>query len=237
MVYTLIFAILSLSKSPLAQSGEYRDFLPQGECDQIIYHQYISMCYSKKHRQSSWVTHLLTKKSINGKQKRTNDYKYDFSVNDPVGSRDYKGSGFDRGHLAPAADMRLNYQSMSETFFMTNMSPQRSAFNSGRWRSLEAYFRNKVKSWGDAYVVTAPFLKGEFEQIWSGVSIPDFFYKIAYFPDKNRMIAYFMPNKRLSGHKLEEFLISVDEIEELTGFDFFSELPDELEDMLESEIL
>jgi len=236
MVYAIIFTILSFSKAPLAQS-EYQDFLPLGDCEQIIKHQYMAMCYSSEHRQSSWVTHLLTKESINGRQKRTNNFKRDLNVEDPVGSRDYRGSGFDRGHLVPAADMKLNYDMMSESFFMTNMSPQRSAFNSGRWRSLESYVRKKVKSWGDAYVITAPFLKGDFKRIWSGVSVPDFFYKIAYFPEENVMIAYFMPNKRLTGHKLEEFVISVDEIEELTGFDFFSELPDELEDMLESEIL
>ncbi len=235
MVLYLLFTITSLVQASF--DGSSRDFLPKGDCEQIVLHNHLSLCYSSEHRQSSWVTHLLTKESINGRQGRTNNFRRDLSVDDPVGSRDYKGSGFDRGHLAPAGDMKLSYEMMSESFYMTNMSPQRSAFNSGKWRSLESFIRKKVKLWGDAYIVTAPYLKGEFDTIWSGVSIPDFYYKIAYFPEENIMIAYFMPNKRLTGHDLEEFLVSVDELEELTGFDFFSELPDDVEDMLESKIL
>ena len=94
---------------------------------------------------------------------------------------DYRRSGYDRGHLAPAADMAFDNLAMSESFYMSNMSPQNSKLNRGLWARLE----NRIRDWvrrgdGDAYVITAPILKKGLERIDSGVSIPDFYYKIIY---------------------------------------------------------
>ncbi len=204
-------------------------------CDYDLKYDYYQICYSENHFQAFWTFHRLTKESIQGRQKRTNNFKADYRLSDPIGSRDYKGSGYDRGHLVPAGDMKLNRDSMSETFYMTNMSPQVSAFNSGVWRVLEAGMRKEVLKHGDAFVVTAPILNPliDYKRIWSGVSVPDAYYKIAYFPDDQIMMAFLIPNRSQKGHRHTEFQVSVDEIEELTGFDFFSELPDELEDALE----
>lgn len=188
--------------------------------------------------QALWTFHYLSPESIKGRQKRTGDFRSDHRVYPAVGSRDYRGSGFDRGHLVPAGDMKLNRISMSETFFMTNMSPQRPGFNSGVWRALEEGLRKEVLKRGYAFVFTAPvLLKGAaYDHIWSGVTIPDEYYKIAYFPKEQIMLAYLIPNESQRGKKYREFQVSVDEIEEITGLDFFAELPDDIEDVLEAEL-
>ena len=91
----------------------------------LIEHTYYSISYSETNRQAEWVAYNLTPTSINGGQERTDNFKTDPLVrNNAVGSSDYSGSGYDRGHLCPAADMKLNYTAMRETFYMSNMSPQ-----------------------------------------------------------------------------------------------------------------
>lgn len=206
---------------------------PVAHCDQTISHNYFSICYSNDHRQAVWTFHKLTKDSIKGPQSRTNDYRFDSKVNGPVGGDDYRHSGFDRGHLVPAGDMKLNRTSMSQSFFMSNMSPQNPAFNRGKWRALEVSFRDHVLNWGEAYVSTGPVLSEGLEQIASGVSIPKFYYKVAYFPGKKVMLAFIMPNERISD-PIERFQVSVDEVEARTEIDFFTSLPDEIEERLES---
>lgn len=212
------------------------DLKPKTHCDVGISYTYYDICYSEEHLQAFWTFHPLTKKSIKGKQKRTNNFKRDLDVKRPIGPRDYRGSGFDRGHLVPAGDMKLNRTAMSETFYMTNMSPQRSGFNSGVWRALEAGLRKDVLKYGDAFVVTGSLLDPliNYPRIRSGVSIPGEYYKVAYFPKQKIMLAYLIPNKSAKGRSFKTFRITVDELEEITGYDFFEELDDHDEDIMEA---
>ena len=136
----------------------------------------------------------------------------------------------------PAADMRLDFVSMSETFYMTNMSPQHLAFNRGAWRSLEHGIRKMVIEHGPAFVVTAPLLEPHLKRLKSHVAVPEFFYKIAYFPEAEFMVAFLMPNTNSKGLSYHEKSVSVDELEELTGIDFFADLPDKLESRLEEKV-
>ncbi|MGH1468187.1 MAG: DNA/RNA non-specific endonuclease [Bdellovibrionales bacterium] len=210
---------------------------PNTNCDIAIEYTFYEVCYSKEHLQAFWTMHKLTKKSIKGSQKRTNNFKQDDRFHPTIGSRDYRGSGYDRGHLVPAGDMKLNRTAMSETFFMTNMSPQRSGFNSGVWAALESGLRKEVLKRGDALVITAPILTPftNYPRIRSGVSIPDEYYKIAYFPDEQVMLAFLIPNFSQKGKKYQTFQVTVDELEFLTGINFFEDLDDEIEEELESE--
>lgn len=211
-------------------------FLPKTSCDQKINHRFYLICYSKKNRLALYSVHWLTSDLISGVQTRTNDYRGDPNLEWPVGARDYSGSGFDRGHLVPAADMKLSRSSMSETFYMSNMTPQRPSFNRGIWLSLERKIRSLVALKGSAYVVTAPLLSLGLPRLKKEVSIPGSYYKLAYFPDAREMVAYLIPNFSQSGRNLSDFATSVDEIETLTGIDFFSQLPDYLEYELEAGI-
>jgi len=216
----------------LAQSSLH---LPAGHCDQLISHTYYTICYSYKYRQAFWTSHVLTIKSIKGHARRKNNFRDDPELADPVHAFEFRRSGYDRGHLVPAADMKLSKQAMSETFFMSNMSPQSPRFNRGLWAKLEVFFRNQVLKDGEAYLVTAPILDDSLGQIKSGVSVPKWYYKMAYFPEANYMMAYLMPNKNLNGHKIDEFRVSVDDIEAITGYDYYADLPDDLENQLEGQ--
>lgn len=230
----LIVSLLSLLYVQLA-SARQTDFLPQGFCPEIVDHAYYSLCYLADHRQSSWVKYKLTRAMVNGRQKRTNDYRMDPVVEDPVYKSDYRGSGYDRGHLLPAGSMKLNHQSMSETFYMSNMSPQTPKFNRQIWARIEERMRDLVRQYGEAHVVTAGILHAGLRTIKTGISVPDQYFKVAYFPQAGLMKAFLIDNRSYDkNYHYSDFLVTVDEVEALTGYDFFSELPDPEETRLES---
>jgi len=228
LVFSTLLTVLFFTE----QSKAY-GLKPESGCTQLIEYNFYTVCYSDAFAQAEWTYHLLTAKSIKGKQKRTNNFKSDFMAMPVLSPRAFKGSGYDRGHLVPAGDMKLNFQSMSETFYMTNMSPQKPGFNRGIWRSLEEGFRKAVLKFGDAFVVTAPLLTDELDWTKTGVAIPKFYYKVAYFPKAELMLAFLLPHQKSQGKRYRHYSTSVDQIEKLTGFDFFKGLPDDLEDSLE----
>ena len=150
---------------------------------------------------------------------------------------DYTRSGYDRGHLAPAADFKFSQRMMRETFFMSNITPQVPEFNRGIWKELE----DQVRDWAirdkGIYVVTGPVLKPGLPTIGKNteVSVPEKFYKVILYCNKPniRMIGFLLNNEG-SDRPLQDFVVPVDLIEQLTGIDFFSKIPDELERKLES---
>ena len=154
------------------------------------------------------------------------------------GEVDYDGFGFDRGHLAPSADFRWSEKALSESYFYSNMSPQRPEFNRNKWAELENYLRRYViVNEVPLFVVTSPVLKEGLPKIKrsvNGVSIPEKYAKAVYDPINNRAVAFLMENKLLE-YPLESYAVSVDEIEEVTGLDLFASLPEEIEANLNKE--
>lgn len=146
---------------------------------------------------------------------------------------DYKGSGYDRGHLAPAQDMKASNQIMSESFLLSNMSPQLPAFNrGGNWRRLE----DAIHSWGpdNVIVITGPIFKNNLGKIGSNkVTIPGYFYKVIYSQKDGEMIGFILPHNK-NKKELLEYAVSVNVVESLTGIDFFPQLEDSIEEKLES---
>ena len=207
--------------------------------EQIIDHFGYSLSYNEEHEQASWVFYELTDKEVSGLVKRKDQFRKNPDVRTGSASlSDYKGSGYDRGHLAPAADMRWSSTAMSESFFMSNMSPQVPSFNRGIWKKLEA----KVRKWAldneSIYVVTGGVLRGSLNKIGdNGVSVPKFYYKVILDnkePDI-KGIGFVIPNEK--GNKLlYEYSISIDEVEKITGIDFFYLLPDIIEHKIEKEL-
>lgn len=205
----------------------------------LIQHTYFTLSYSEANRQAEWVAYNLTPESINGPQERTDNFRIDPKVrNNPVGSGDYSGSGYDRGHLCPAGDMKLNLTSMSETFYMSNMSPQIPSFNRGIWETLESRVRTWALEKNGVYVVTGPILKNICGTIKNGtISVPCSYYKIVFKDNGNEKIAIaLILNNQGSSSSLKSFVTSIDNIEALTGIDFFSSLSDDIENKLESTI-
>ena len=213
-----------------------QEYLPKSE-GEIIRHKYYTLSYNEDHEQANWVHYRLNPTFLNGTTPRINSFKVDPSVSTKSAElSDYKGSGYDRGHLAPAGDMKYSKESMIESFFMSNMSPQNPSFNRGIWRKLE----EAIRRWGkknEIYIATAGVLNmkslGSIGR--NKVTIPSKYYKVLYSPEKNSMIGFLLPNIG-SSSELKSFIISVDSIESITGIDFFHELPDEIENKLESEI-
>ncbi len=204
---------------------------------QVIVYKGFTVSYNEKHEQANWVAYELTAEEVAGTEKRKDNFQADPQVT--TGSAtpdDYKKSGYDRGHLAPAADLKWSAETMNESFFMTNMSPQVPGFNRGVWKELEEQVRNWATSEGGIYVVTGGVLEDGLPTIGENqVSVPKFYYKVIldYREPSKKAIAFLMPNQKVKGKDLKEFVVSVDSVEKITGIDFFHKLSDQEEDMLE----
>lgn len=205
--------------------------------EQIVYHLGYSVSYNEHHEQASWIAYELTVDQVKGTFKRINDFRVDPEIK--TGSAllsDYRGSGYDRGHLAPAADMKWSTIAMSESFFMSNMSPQNPSFNRGIWKRLENQLREWALDEQKLYIVTGGVLKEGLETIGENqVSIPEYFYKVVLDYEKPvfKGIGFILANKK-SGMPLEKYAVSIDSVEQLTGIDFYYSLPDSIEDSIES---
>ena len=213
-----------------------QDYLPKSE-GEIIRHKYYTLSYNEAHEQANWVHYKLYPAFLNGSTPRTDSYKPDpYVLTKSAELSDYKGSGYDRGHLAPAGDMKYSRESMIESFYMSNMSPQDSSFNRGVWRRLEETIREWGKSF-QIFISTAGVLS--YDNLGSigvnKVTIPSIYYKVIYSPEKKNMIGFILSN-RVSSSELKSFVVSVDSIESITGIDFFYELPDEIENRLEFKV-
>ena len=203
----------------------------------VVEHTYYSLSYIEEHEQPEWVYYLLTADMVKGEASRGDDFRPDAKVK--TGSAelsDYKSSGYDRGHLCPAADMKQSDEAMSETFFMSNMSPQTPSFNRGVWARLE----QKVRDWALAddslYVVTGPVFIENIGAIGANkVTVLGFYYKVLYSPKRNKMQAFLLPNRDGLKADWETYSVSVDLLEWLTGIDFYEAMADDVEAKLESE--
>jgi len=234
LLFCLLVLSFSCKKEPdILPTNTSLEPISKGE---IVKHTYYTLAYSEADEQAYWVYYHLTPELINGTQTRTDDFRSDPLVNTGSASlADYSGSGYDRGHLCPAADMTLNKTSMSESFYLSNMSPQNPSFNRGIWSKLEDRVRQWVGEYRDLYVVSAGVLTDKIGSIGvNEVTVPKSYYKVIY-SAKNGMIALILPNQG-SSQALETFVVSVDEVERQTGIDFFSGLDDKIETQLESSI-
>ncbi len=234
--WTVLF-ILFIAPVPASAGLELPAF---EEGDRIVRHTAYALKYCEEFEQARWVAYVLRPCMISGAVSRTNDFRPDPLVKTGSASpEDYRGSGFDRGHLVPAADMKSSRKCMSETFYMSNMSPQRPAFNRGIWKELENLVRRWVRRDGELLIVTGPVLSsGGLSVIGqSRVAVPDLFYKVVldYREPEIKAIAFVLPNEK-SREALSAFAVCVDRVEELTGIDFYAGLPDDVEERLESSL-
>ena len=206
--------------------------------DQIIHHSNYTLNYSEQHEQAEWVAYSLTSSQVYGSVGRTNDFRSDPNVKTGSASLpDYKGSGYDRGHLAPAGDMKSTYTAMSESFYMSNMSPQVPGFNRGIWKKLEGTVRNWAVDNEKVYIVTGAVLTASYPTIGiNKVSVPEFYYKVVldYEQPEIKGIGFILPNQK-SNKSLQSYAVSIDEVERFTGIDFFHSLPDNIEEKIESD--
>jgi endonuclease G len=214
------------------------DYIPVPSPD-LVRHTYYMLSYNEKYEQANWVYYNLTDSMvINSEVERNNTFRIDNMIaNGSAKPTDYTKSGYDRGHLCPAGDMGFSPVAMSESFLMSNISPQIPDFNRGIWKELEGTVRQWAKTEKSIAIVTGPVFNDNKGQIGQdNVLVPGYFFKIIY--DKTgdpKMIAFLLPNAK-SDRPLTDFAVTTDEIERLTGFDFFSQLPNAIETDLENKI-
>jgi endonuclease G, mitochondrial len=212
------------------------NFLPTSTTNQIVKHQYYTLSYNEKYEQAEWVAYEL-KKSFATK----NHFQRPFFIEDPevsTGSADwknYKNSGYDKGHLCPAGDMSFDKNAYDDTFFTSNISPQLHDFNDGVWNRLEQKTRYWATKYDGIFVVTGGVLQPNLETIGKeNVAVPKYFYKVLLDNSNGeyKMIAFLVPSTD-SEKPLYSFVTSVDAIEKMTGIDFFPKLDDKIENSLE----
>ena len=240
VVLVILLFILTPNESPVSSQETIVALeLPEDGFDgQVLSHTGYTLKYSEEDEQPYWVAYELTSDEIYGDVERKDHFRSDPSVQ--TGSAalsDYSSSGYDRGHLIPAADQNWSEEAMDDSFFLSNMSPQVPAFNRGIWAKLESIVRTFAKDNKSLYVVTGPILiDGPYDSIGKNkVSIPHYYYKVIldYTSPGIKSIGFILPNEG-SSDDIVNFATSVDEVESKTGIDFFYKLPDSQENTIES---
>ncbi len=226
-----------LSKeSPRMNNTFYFDFLPSSTTNQIVKHDFYSLSYNENYEQAEWVGYELKKEYI-----KNSTFKRPFFIEDPkvksqsADWRNYKKSGYDKGHLCPAGDMEFSWNAYKDTFFTSNISPQLHDFNSGIWNRLEEKTRYWAVKYDGVYVITGGVLESGLKTIGEEkVSVPKYFYKVVLDDSqgKYKMIGFLVPAVD-SNKALYDFVVPVDKIEAMTGIDFFPKLADKIENQLE----
>lgn len=205
--------------------------------EQIITHAGYTVSYNPEWHIPNWVSYELTRDETEGKLDRSDDFEVDPKVKGVCPSNeDYKRSGYDRGHMAPAADMKWNSTVMKECFYYSNMCPQKHSLNAGRWKTLEEKVRDWAQQDSAIVIVCGPIVDKGYNTIGNArVAVPQRFFKVilAPFLKKPRAIGFIMKNEK-EELPLSSYAVSVDRVEKITGLDFFSALPDDVENSIES---
>lgn len=210
-----------------------------GRPQQIIRHTGYTVSYNSALRLPNWVAYELTREEARSTEKRSNRFAADPQVEGSTATNtDYARSGYDKGHMAPAADMKWSRTVMKESFYFSNICPQHPELNRRKWKDLE----EKTRDWGIAdsavVIVCGPIVGKHTATIGrSKVTVPQRFFKVILSPYANppRAIGFLFPNRR-SVAPLRSYAVTVDSVEQVAGMDFFSSLPDELETVVEAEL-
>ena len=221
-------------------SGLEIPVINNGKQGQILQRTGYTLSYDSKNKTPQWVAWELTKEETKGKEERSTEFYPDPDVvGTQVVTYDYSHSGYDRGHMAPAGDMKWNKQAMQESFYMSNICPQDHNLNTKDWNDLEMKTREWARQYGKVYIVCGPIYTGKRNEYIGEhrVKVPDAFFKVILINDSKKQCALgFLFENEAGENPLEKYLVPVDRIETITGMDFFSALPDKLENQLEAEL-
>lgn len=209
--------------------------------EEVIWHTAYTVSFNRKHKLPNWVAWELTKERTQGKESRSDNFQPDPDVTKGATAMDsdYRGSGFDRGHMCPAADNKMSAQAMTECFYFSNICPQLHSLNGGDWKELEEKSRKWARRYERIYIVCGPLIRdGKHRTIGeSRVTVPDGFFKVFLrLTDAGgaKAIGFIYPHEK-TDRPMREYAVSVDEVERQTGIDFFSKLPKEIEKKAEAE--
>lgn len=207
--------------------------------EQIINHIGYTVSYNHTWNIPNWVAYELVASEVGGDEERSDHFRPDPQVyGTPVTTKDYANSGYDRGHMAPAADMKWSEQAMKESFYMTNMCPQCHNLNAGDWKVLEEDVRSWARMYDHIYVCCGPIVTSTSTRIgqYQQIVVPQKFYKVILRQKGSSWtgIGFVMDNKSKDGkHNLSHYAKTINEIEKITNIDFFQNLPDDVEEIIE----
>lgn len=211
---------------------------PDGVPEQMLRRTGYTASYNKTTKLPNWVAWHLTADRTTGPAKRSGvDFQADMDVPAPrAEDSDYYGSGYDRGHMCPAADNKYSEKAMEESFLFTNMCPQNGNLNRGDWNEMEQACRRWAKEYGGVYVVCGPILyKGKHKTIGKNkVVVPEAFFKVVLRTGENPKAIGFIYKNAEGNRPKGDYVNTVDEVERITGIDFFPELPDDVENKVEA---
>ena len=222
----------------------YEKYMPESSCGEIIHYSNYSVSFCENIKMSEWTIYYSTKERLLGNLPRQNNYRQDSSLKDRDANLNfYVKSGYDRGHLVPASDMRYDEIAMSESFYMTNVVPQSPAFNRGIFRKLEKRFREWVNEF-DSIVIITGIIKSDIKEYINGqirsdspdssfIPVPNLFYKVFFDIEENRAISFILPNGKSNSSDLLDYVVPIDSLERITGLDFFYKMPETIELLLE----
>lgn len=186
-----------------------------------------AVSYNYETKVAHYVVERVTPDKLIKSVARKDDFREDPEV--PAQFRatlkDYAGAGYDRGHMAPAADMTFSAQAMSESFFLTNMMPQVPGNNRGIWKYTEELTRYYAQKYGEVFVITGTIFEPTSKFIGNGVYVPNYIYKIVIEPRGGKAIAFLYPNQKLDPKEIEKYIVSIRELEQYTGIDFSPAIP------------
>lgn len=216
--YAFLFLFLSCSHSSVKAQNSTASEL-------IVKRPHYELSYNEDHEVANWVFYTLEHKHLRGCVKRKNDFRPDpLVVTGSAELDDYKGSGFDRGHLIPAGDMKFDGKAMSDTFYLSNMTPQPPRFNQGMWARLEYLMRAWALKYKKIWIVTGPVLHKGLPVIGktNQVSVPDEYYKVILRKEGSRFVGIgFLMSTSLPHNQLDAYAVDIDTVEKIAGIDFF----------------
>lgn len=209
--------------------------------EQVVYHEGYTVSYNSDYRIANWVAWELTaQEARSGDAKRSNKFVSDPKVKGPVAhTNDYTRTGYDRGHLAPAGDMKWSDNAMKESFYLSNICPQDPSLNRGVWKDLEEQSRLWALDYGAIHIVCGPVITDKMKRVGkNNVGVPELFYKVICTISDNKYqgIAFLLENKGYNDIPLRTLAIPIDSVESVTGIDFFYLLPDGPEEEMESTV-
>lgn len=205
--------------------------------DQIKAYNGFVLSFNSENHTPNWVGWELLSSEIGGNIPRSDRFWSDDEIIGCSTHSDYKHSGYDKGHMIPAADQKWDEDAMNDCFVMANMCPQDDSLNSGAWNTLEEKCRLWAQRDSVLVIVAGPIYK-TYDRKTIGenkVRVPSAFYKVIVAPylESPRGIGFVYPNMTAPGN-MQNYVMTIDDIEELTGIDFFANLPDDIENEVES---
>lgn len=210
--------------------------------EEIVRHEGFVLSYNSRHLLPNWVSWLLTRERTKGKEKRADNFQPDTDIRKgPIAEdSDYRGSGFDRGHMCPSADCKHSRESQNQCFLLSNICPQTHALNAGDWKELEELTRDWAQRYDSIYVVCGPVIEHgkEYKTIGeNGVTVPERYFKVLWRNTSDAAVCIgFIFENGIQNKPLSAYALSVDDVEKATGINFFSKFPKHIEHKAESSV-